>query len=38
MSAKVMEQWINDTLAEAAHLDIPAGAPKGESQKPMERY
>jgi len=38
MSAKVMEQWINDTLAEAAHLDVPGAVLKAESQKPIERY
>lgn len=38
MSPKVLETWINETLQDAEHLDIPGVILKPESQNPMARY
>jgi hypothetical protein len=38
MSSKVMETWINDTLAEAEHLDIAGCVLKPEHKQPISRY
>jgi len=38
MSSKVIETWINDTLRDAGHLEIPGVIMKPESQKPLTRY
>jgi len=38
MSAEVLETWINETLADATHLDIPGILVKPENKKPLERY
>ena len=33
-----MEAWINETLMDAEHLDIPAVIVKPEHKKPISRY
>lgn len=38
MSAKVLETWINETLYDAEHLDIPGVILKPEHKDPMPRY
>ena len=38
LSSKVIETWINETLADATHLDIPGILLKPENKKPLERY
>lgn len=38
MSPKVLETWINETLQDAEHLDIPGVILKPESQNPISRY
>ena len=38
MSAKVLETWINETLQDAEHLDIPGVILKPEQQTPISRY
>ena len=38
ISAKVMETWINETLADAEHLDIPGVILKPEHKNPISRY
>lgn len=38
MSAKVLETWINETLQDAEHLDIPGVILKPEHHAPMARY
>jgi hypothetical protein len=38
LSSKVIETWINDTLIDAGHLNIPGVILKPESKKPMTRY
>ena len=38
MSPKVMETWINETLQDAEHLDIPGAVMKAESKNPIKRY
>ena len=38
MSSKVIETWINDTLTDAGHLEIPGIVVKPESKKPLTRY
>lgn len=38
MSAKVLETWINETLQDAEHLDIPGVILKPEHQNPISRY
>jgi hypothetical protein len=38
MSPKVLETWINDTLQDAEHLDIPGIILKPESKQPISRY
>lgn len=38
MNSKVMETWINETLADAEHLDIPGVILKPEHKNPISRY
>ena len=38
LSSKVIETWINETLLDATHLDIPGVLLKPESKKPLNRY
>lgn len=38
MSNKVLETWINETLYDAEHLDIPGVILKPEHQMPINRY
>lgn len=38
MSPKVLETWINETLSDAEHLDIPGVILKPESKNPISRY
>ena len=38
MSSRVIETWINDTLRDAGHLDIPGVILKPESSTPLNRY
>lgn len=38
LSSKVLETWINETLNDAAHLDIPGIILKPEAKKPLTRY
>lgn len=38
MSPKVLETWINETLADAEHLDIPGVLLKPEHKNPISRY
>lgn len=38
MSPKVLETWINETLQEAEHLDIPGVVLKPEHKNPISRY
>lgn len=37
-SAKVLENWINQTLTDAEHLDIPSVILKPKNQIPLTRY
>lgn len=38
MSPKVLETWINETLSDAEHLDIPGVILKPEQKNPISRY
>lgn len=38
MNPKVIETWINDTLSDAEHLDIPGVMLKPEHKNPISRY
>jgi len=38
MSPKVLETWINETLIDAEHLDIPGVILKPEHKSPISRY
>jgi len=38
LSSRVLETWINETLLDASHLDIPGVILKPESKKPLTRY
>ena len=38
MSSKVLETWLNETLQDAEHLDIPGVILKPEHQNPVSRY
>jgi hypothetical protein len=38
MSPKVLETWINETLQDAEHLDIPGVILKPEQKSPITRY
>jgi hypothetical protein len=38
MSPKVLETWINETLLDAEHLDIPGVILKPEHKNPISRY
>ena len=38
MSPKVLETWINETLQDAEHLDIPGVIIKPEHTAPRSRY
>jgi hypothetical protein len=38
MSPKVLETWINETLQDAEHLDIPGVVLKPEHKNPITRY
>ena len=38
LSSAVIETWINDTLNDAGHLEIPGVILKPESHKPLSRY
>jgi len=38
MNPKVLETWINETLKDAEHLDIPGVILKPEHRDPISRY
>lgn len=38
MNPKVLETWINETLQDAEHLDIPGVIVKPEHKNPIARY
>ena len=38
MNPKVIESWINETLADAEHLDVPGVLLKPEHKNPISRY
>jgi hypothetical protein len=38
MNPKVLETWINTTLLDAEHLDIPGVILKSEHKTPVTRY
>ena len=38
MNGKVLENWINNTLTDAEHLDIPGLILKPEHKNPISRY
>ena len=38
MSPKILETWINETLKDAEHLDIPGIILNPESKQPIKRY
>ena len=38
LNAKVIETWINETLRDAEHLDIPGVVLKPEHKNPVSRY
>lgn len=38
MNPKVMEHWINETLGDAEHLNIPGVILKPENKVPVYRY
>lgn len=38
MNPKVLETWVNETLQDADHLDIPGIAVKSDMKKPIVRY
>jgi hypothetical protein len=38
MSSQVIETWLNETLADAEHLDIPGVILKPEHKNPISRY
>ena len=38
LNSRIIETWLNETLAEAAHMDIPGMILKPENKKPMTRY
>lgn len=38
LSSRVIETWLNETLTDAGHLEIPGVLLKPESKKPLERY
>ena len=38
MSSKVIETWLNETLTDAGHLEIPGLILKPENKKPLTRY
>jgi len=38
LNSKVIETWINETLKDAEHLDIPGVIVKPAQKLPMNRY
>ena len=38
LNSKVIETWINETLKDAEHLDIPGVVLKPEHKNPISRY
>jgi hypothetical protein len=38
LNSRIIETWLNETLADAAHMDIPGMILKPENKKPMTRY
>jgi len=34
----VIETWLNETLTDAGHMEIPGMLIKPENKKPLERY
>jgi len=38
LNPKVVETWINETLLDAEHLDIPGVVLKPEHKNPISRY
>ena len=38
MSSKIIEVWLNETLLDSTHLDIPGLILKPENKKPLTRY
>ena len=38
MNPKVLETWIDETLKDAEHLDIPGVILKPEHKSPIQRY
>lgn len=38
LNPKILETWINETLSDAEHLDIPGVIMKPEHKNPISRY
>ena len=38
LNARVIETWINETLSDAEHLDIPGVVVKPRHKNPLSRY
>ena len=38
LNSNMIETWINETLLDAEHLDIPGIAVKPEHKNPISRY
>lgn len=38
LNPKVLETWLNNTIQDAQHLDIPGILLKPDNLKPIERY
>lgn len=38
LNPKIIETWINETLKDAEHLDIPGVVLKPEHKNPVSRY
>ena len=38
LNPKILETWINETLSDAEHLDIPGVVLKPEHKNPISRY
>ena len=38
INARILEAWINNTITDAEHLEIPGALAKNEYQQPLSRY
>ena len=38
INARILEAWINNTITDAEHLEIPGALAKSEYQQPLSRY